>query len=86
MKVSLSLVVKALVLGRPISICPGIDYREPFRRYSRRLVDEVGHKEMKCLLNIGKFQSIDFAGQIAWGPLYIGQYSILSYVASFESY
>ena len=41
---------------------------------------------MKCLLNIGKFQSIDFAGQIAWGPLYIGQYSILSYVASFESY
>ncbi len=31
-------------------------------RYSRRCVDKVGYKEMKCLLNIGKIQSIDFAG------------------------
>ena len=31
-------------------------------RYSRRWVDKVGHRGMKCLLNIGKIQSIDFAG------------------------
>ena len=55
-------------------------------RYSRRWVDKVGHRGMKCLLNIGKIQSIDFAGQIACMSSYIGQNNKLSYVARFESY
>lgn len=41
---------------------------------------------MKCLLNLGKCQSIDFAGQIAGRLSCMIQYNILSYVKRFESY
>lgn len=43
----------------------GIDTREAFRLYSRRWAIEVVHKEIKGLLNLGKCQCIDIAGQIA---------------------
>ena len=41
---------------------------------------------MKCLLNLVKCQSIDFAGQIAGLSSCVIQYNILSYVKQFESY
>ena len=49
-------------------------------------VIEVAHKEMKCRLNLGECQSIDFAGQIAGLSSCVIQYNILSYVKQFESY
>ena len=48
-----------------ISTDTDINAKEAFRLYSRRWVIEVAHKEMKGLLNLGKCQCIDFAGQIA---------------------
>ena len=69
-----------------ISTDTSIDAKEAFRLYSRRWVIEVAHKEMKCLLNLCKCQSIDFAGQIAGLSSCMVQYNILSYVKRFESY
>ena len=69
-----------------ISTDTSIDAKEALRLYSRRWVIEVAHKEMKSLLNLGKCQSIDFAGQIAGVSSCMVQYNILSYVKRFESY
>ena len=43
----------------------GIDAMRAFELYVRRWCIEVAHKEMKGLLNLGKCQCVDFAGQIA---------------------
>lgn len=40
-------------------------------------VIEVAHKEMKCRLNLGESQSIDFAGQIAGLSSCVIQYNTL---------
>jgi len=69
-----------------ISTDTGIDAKEAFRLYSRRWVIEVAHKEMKGLLNLGKCQCIDFAGQIAGLSLCMIQYNILGCVKRFEAY
>lgn len=69
-----------------LSTDTSIDAKEAFRLYSRRWVIEVAHKEMKGLLNLGKCQCIDFAGQIASLSLCMLQYNILSCVKRFESY
>ena len=69
-----------------ISTDTGIDAKEAFRLYSRRWDIEVAHKEMKGLLNLGKSQCIDFAGQIAALSLCMIQYNILSCVKRFEAY
>lgn len=69
-----------------ISTDTGIDAKEAFRLYSRRWVIEVAHKEMKGLLNLGKCQCVDFAGQIAGLSLCMIQYNILGCVKRFESY
>lgn len=63
-----------------------IDAKEAFRLYSRRWVIEVAHKEMKGLLNLGKCQCVDFAGQIASISLCMIQYDLLCCVKRFESY
>jgi len=63
-----------------------VDAKEAFRLYSRRWVIEVAHKEMKGLLNLGKCQCIDFAGQIAGLSLCMIQYNILGCVKRFEAY
>lgn len=47
-------------------------------------VIEVAHKEMKCLLNLGECQSIDFAGQITGLSSCMIQFNILSYVKRSE--
>ena len=69
-----------------ISTDTDIDAKEAFRLYSRRWVIEVAHKEMKGLLNLGKCQCIDFAGQIAGLSLCMIQYNILGCVKRFEAY
>ena len=69
-----------------ISTDTGIDAKEAFRLYSRRWVIEVAHKEMKGLLNLGKCQCIDFAGQIAALSLCMIQHNILGCVKRFEAY
>ena len=69
-----------------ISTDTGIDAKEAFKLYSRRWVIEVAHKEMKGLLNLGKCQCINFAGQIAGLSLCMIQYNILGYVKRFEAY
>lgn len=69
-----------------ISTDTGIDAKAAFRLYSRRWVIEVAHKEMKGLLNLGKCQCIDFAGQIAGLSLCMIQYNILGCVKRFEAY
>lgn len=43
----------------------GIDAMRAFELYVRRWCIEVAHKETKGLLNLGKCQCVDFAGQIA---------------------
>ena len=43
----------------------GIDAKRAFELYARRWCIEVAHKEMKGLLNLGKCQCVDFAGQVA---------------------
>jgi len=63
-----------------------IDAKEAFQHYARRWVIEVAHKEMKGLLNLGKCQCVDFAGQIAALSLCMIQYNILGTVKRFESY
>ena len=63
-----------------------IDAKEAFRLYARRWVIEVAHKEMKGLLNLGKCQCIDFAGQIASMSLCMIQYNLLSCVKRFDAY
>ena len=69
-----------------ISTDTSIDAKEAFKLYSRRWVIEVAHKEMKGLLNLGKCQCIDFAGQIAGLSLCMIQYNILGCVKRFEAY
>lgn len=69
-----------------ISTDMSIDAKEAFKLYSRRWVIEVAHKEMKGLLNLGKCQCIDFAGQVAGLSLCMIQYNLLSCVKRFESY
>lgn len=64
----------------------GIDANEAFRLYARRWCIEVAHKEMKGLLNLGKCQCVDFAGQVAALSLCMIQYNILGTVKRFESY
>lgn len=64
----------------------GIDANEAFKLYARRWCIEVAHKEMKGLLNLGKCQCVDFAGQIAALSLCMIQYNILGTVKRFESY
>ena len=44
------------------------------------------YKEMKGLLNLGKCQCVDFAGQVAALSLCMIQYNILGTVKRFESY
>ncbi len=63
-----------------------LDARKAFRLYSMRWCIEVAHKEMKQLLNLGKSQSTNFAGQIASISVTIIQYNILCYVKRKESY
>lgn len=63
-----------------------IDAKEAFKLYSRRWVIEVAHKEMKGLLNLGKCQCIDFAGQIAGLSLCMIQYNILGSEKRFEAH
>ena len=64
----------------------GIDAKRTFELYARRWCIEVAHKEMKGLLNLGKCQCVDFAGQIASLSLCMIQYNILGTVKRFESY
>ena len=64
----------------------GIDAMRAFELYVRRWCIEVAHKEMKGLLNLGKCQCVDFAGQIASLSLCMIQYIILGTVKRFESY
>lgn len=64
----------------------GIDAKRTFELYARRGCIEVAHKEMKGLLNLGKCQCVDFAGQIAALSLCMIQYNILGTVKRFESY
>lgn len=64
----------------------GIDAKRTFELYARRWCIEVAHKEMKGLLNLGKCQCVDFAGQIAALSLCMIQYNILGTVKRFESY
>ena len=64
----------------------GIDAKRTFELYARRWCIEVAHKEMKGLLNLGKCQCVDFAGQIAALSLCMIQYNILGIVKRFESY
>ena len=54
----------------------GIDANEAFKLYARRWCIEVAHKEMKELelLNLGKCQCVDFAGQVAALSLCMIQY------------
>ena len=63
-----------------------IDVKKAFELYARRWCIEVAHKEMKGLLNLGKCQCVDFAGQIAALSLCMIQYNILGTVKRFESY
>ena len=44
------------------------------------------YKEMKGMLNLGKCQCVDFAGQVAALSLCMIQYNILGTVKRFESY
>lgn len=46
----------------------------------------MAHKEMKGMLNLGKCQCVDFAGQVAALSLCMIQYNILGTVKRFESY
>ncbi len=64
----------------------GIDAKMAFELYARRWCIEVAHKEMKGLLNLGKCQCMDFAGQIASLSLCMIQYNMLGTVKRFESY
>ena len=64
----------------------GIDAKRTFELYARRWCIEVAHKEMKGLLNLGKCQCVDFAGQIAALSMCMIQYNILGTVKRFESY
>ena len=64
----------------------GIDAKRAFELYARRWCIEVAHKEMKGLLNLGKCQCVDFAGQIASLSLCMIQYNILGTVKRFEAY
>ena len=64
----------------------GIDAKRAFELYARRWCIEVAHKEMKGLLNLGKCQCVDFAGQVAALSLCMIQYNILGTVKRFESY
>ena len=64
----------------------GIDAKRAFEVYVRRWCIEVAHKEMKGLLNLGKCQCVDFAGQIAALSLCMIQYNMLGTVKRFESY
>ena len=64
----------------------GIDAEMAFELYVRRWCIEVAHKEMKDLLNLGKCQCVDFAGQIAALSLCMIQYNIPGTVKRFESY
>ena len=64
----------------------GIDAERAFELYVRRWCIEVAHKEMKGLLNLGKCQCVDFAGQIAALSLCMIQYNMLGTVKRFESY
>ena len=64
----------------------GIDAKRAFELYARRWCIEVAHKEMKGLLNLGKCQCVDFAGQVAALSLCMIQYDILGTVKRFESY
>ena len=64
----------------------GIDAERAFELYVRRWCIEVAHKEMKGLLNLGKCQCVDFAGQIAALSLCMIQYNIPGTVKRFESY
>jgi hypothetical protein len=63
-----------------------LDAKRAFELYARRWCIEVAHKEMKGLLNLGKCQCVDFAGQIAALSLCMIQYNILGTVKRFESY
>jgi hypothetical protein len=58
----------------------GIDANGAFKLYARRWCIEVAHKEMKGLLNLGKCQCVDFAGQVAALSLCMIQYNILGSV------
>lgn len=64
----------------------GIDANGAFKLYARRWCIEVAHKEMKGMLNLGKCQCVDFAGQVAALSLCMIQYNILGTVKRFESY
>lgn len=64
----------------------GIDAKRAFELYVRRWCIEVAHKEMKGLLNLGKCQCVDFAGQIAALSLCMIPYNIPGTVKRFESY
>ena len=64
----------------------GIDAKRAFELYAGRWCIEVAHKEMKGLLNLGKSQCVDFAGQIAALSLCMIQYNIFGTVKRFESY
>lgn len=64
----------------------GIDANGAFKLYAGRWCIEVAHKEMKGLLNLGKCQCVDFAGQVAALSLCMIQYNILGAVKRFESY
>lgn len=63
-----------------------IDANRAFKLYARRWCIEVAHKEMKGLLNLGKCQCVDFAGQVAALSLCMIQYNVLGTVKRFESY
>lgn len=63
-----------------------LDAQKAFRLYSMRWCIEVAHKEMKQLLNLGKSQCIDFAGQIASISITMIQYNMLCCVKRKESY
>lgn len=63
----------------------GIDANGAFKLYARRWCIET-LKEMKGMLNLGKCQCVDFAGQVAALSLCMIQYSILGTVKRFESY
>ena len=63
-----------------------LTFLKAYRLYARRWVTEVGYKDCKSLLNLGKCQSLHFSAQIASFTLTMMQYNILCTVKRFEAY
>ena len=63
-----------------------LSFLAAYRLYSRRWATEVAYKDCKTLLNLGKYQSVHFAAQIASFTLTMMQYNILCTVKRFEAY